>query len=107
MGDRSMKLLGLSRARVLWIFVALCGGFVALQLVRPSLPNPPVVADLQAPAAVKQIFENSCYSCHSNETRLPWFDEIVPGYWLVVHDVKEGRAHLNFSMFGRLPAGQQ
>jgi hypothetical protein len=50
---------------------------------------------------------NSCYDCHSNETRLAWFDQIVPGYWLVASDVKNARRHLNFSEFGKLPPAQQ
>jgi hypothetical protein len=81
--------------------------FILLQFIRPPLTNPPVLADLQAPVAVKQILVTSCYNCHSNETRLPWFDKIVPAYWLVVHDVKAGRAHLNFSDFNSLPAAKQ
>jgi hypothetical protein len=38
---------------------------------------------------------------------LPWFDEIVPAYWVVTSDVKRARSHLNFSEIGKLPAGQQ
>jgi hypothetical protein len=82
-------------------------GFVALQFIRPDLPNPPVVAGLQAPAPVKQILQGSCYHCHSNETHLAWFDQVVPGYWLVVSDVKDARQHLNSSNFGNLPAARQ
>jgi hypothetical protein len=76
-------------------------------LIRPTLTNPPVTADLQAPAAVKQILSTGCYSCHSNETKLPWFDEVVPAYWLVVRDVRRGRLHLNFSTFGKLAPSAQ
>jgi len=81
--------------------------FIAIQFIRPELKNPPVTADLQAPPEVKQIFRTSCYSCHSNETRLPWFDEVVPAYWIATSDVNEARKHLNFSEIGRLPAAQQ
>ena len=56
---------------------------------------------------MKQILKNSCYNCHSNETMLPWFDHIAPAFWLVAHDVKVARKHLNFSEIGRLPAAQQ
>ncbi len=85
----------------------LAAGLLALQFVRPPLDNPPVTAELQAPPEIKQILRNSCYSCHSNETQLPWFDQVVPAYWLVAHDVKEAREHLNFSEIGKLPAAQQ
>lgn len=81
--------------------------FGLLQLARPTLARPPVTADLQAPAAVSSILRRACYDCHSNETKLLWFDQIVPAYWLVVHDVKEGRERLNFSEVGKLPAPKQ
>jgi len=81
--------------------------FIAIQFIRPELTNPPVTSDLQAPAEVKQVLKTSCYSCHSNETQLPWFDQVVPAYWIVSSDVKEARAHLNFSEIGKLPAAQQ
>ena len=97
-----------SRLRIFKRMIAL--GFAlfgALQFARPSLSNPPITADLQAPPEVKQILKNSCYNCHSNETQLSWFDWPVPAYWLVVRDVREGRKHLNFSEIGALPATQQ
>ena len=92
---------------VLWIVAALCIAFAGIQFIRPVLPNPPVTADLQAPPEVKQILRTSCYNCHSNQTVLSWFDQPVPAYWLVLRDVRKGRAHLNFSELGNLPAAQQ
>ena len=56
---------------------------------------------------MKKVLETSCYNCHSNETMLPWFDRIVPAYWIAARDVKIGRAHLNFSEIGKLPVAQQ
>ncbi|WP_158749565.1 heme-binding domain-containing protein [Acidobacterium sp. S8] len=81
--------------------------FLGIQCIRPALDNPPVTAEIQAPPEVRQILRNSCYNCHSNETSLPWFDRIAPSYWLVVHDVKTARAHLNFSEIGKLPPAAQ
>ena len=91
----------------MWIVAVLLLVFLALQFMRPELNNPPVTAELQAPPEVKQILHNSCYNCHSNETKLPWFDDVVPAYWLVASDVKTARAHLNFSTLGAQPAGKQ
>ena len=85
----------------------LLGGFLVAQFIRPALPSGPVTADLQAPAPVKEVLRNSCYNCHSNETRLPWFDRIVPAYWIAVTDVKNARRKVNFSNFDALPAAQQ
>jgi hypothetical protein len=92
---------------LLWIGAILGILFVCIQFIRPELTNPPATAEIQAPPEVKQVLRNSCYNCHSNETKLPWFDKVVPAYWLVASDVKTARAHLNFSEIGRLPAAQQ
>ena len=66
-----------------------------------------MTADLAAPPEVKAILQRACYDCHSNQTRLAWFDQPVPAYWLVVKDVKAGRKVLNFSVFASLPKAQQ
>jgi hypothetical protein len=81
--------------------------FALLQLVRPGIPPGPTGAELQAPPRVRQILERDCYSCHSNQRRLAWFDQIVPGYWLVRHDILAAREHLNFSTLGSKPAAAQ
>jgi hypothetical protein len=82
-------------------------GLAVLQLIRPSIPSGPIAAEIQAPPRVRQILEKDCYSCHSNERRLAWFDEIVPAYWLVRHDVLTAREHLNFSTLGAKPGEAQ
>jgi mono/diheme cytochrome c family protein len=81
--------------------------FVALQGFRPAIPVRPVTAEVQAPTAVRQILDKSCYSCHSDQRRLAWFDEIVPAYWLVRKDILTAREHLNFSTLGSKPAAGQ
>jgi hypothetical protein len=90
-----------------WLLLILAVGFLCAQFIRPQLTNPPVTADLQAPEEVKTILKTSCYNCHSNETKLSWFDKPVPAIWLVARDVQDARARLNFSEFGKLSAGQQ
>jgi len=86
---------------------ALAAVFLAVQLVRPAIPNPPVVADLEAPPEIVQVLRRDCYDCHSNETKIPWFDLVEPIYWMVAQDVALGRQRLNFSSIGRLPRAQQ
>ena len=81
--------------------------FVAIQFARPTLSNSPMTAELDMPTPVKQIFTTACNNCHSSETHLSWFDQIVPAYWLVVSDVKKARSHLNFSNIASLPKAQQ
>jgi Haem-binding domain/Cytochrome P460 len=89
--------------------LALAGavGFALLQLARPSIPTQPATAEIQAPPEIRTILDKDCYSCHSDQRRLSWFDEIVPGYWLVRNDVLTARQHLNFSTIGAKPAAAQ
>ena len=84
-----------------------CIALATIQFVRPKITNPPVSADLQAPLEIKQILRTSCYNCHSNETKLSWFDKPAPAYWIVARDVSEGRKHLNFSEAAKLAPTQQ
>jgi mono/diheme cytochrome c family protein len=81
--------------------------FVILQAIRPSIPTQSATAEIQAPPAVLHILQKDCYSCHSSQRRLSWFDQIVPGYWLVRHDVLTARQHLNFETIGAKPAAAQ
>jgi mono/diheme cytochrome c family protein len=81
--------------------------FVMAQTIRPSLQNRPARAEIQAPPEVRAILERRCYACHSDQARLSWFDYIAPGYWLVVHDVREARRHLNFDEIGAKPLAVQ
>lgn len=90
-----------------YLFVIALIGFFAVQFVRAAIDNPPATAELQAPPEVKQVLRNSCYNCHSNETKLAWLDQIAPAYWLAAHDVKVARSRLNFSEIAKLPAAQQ
>jgi hypothetical protein len=81
--------------------------FAVLQLVRPQIPEKPPSAEVQVPPEIRAILERDCYSCHSDQRRLAWFDEIVPAYWLVRADVLQARAHLNFSTLGAKPPAAQ
>ena len=81
--------------------------FAVLQLIRPNIPSGPMTAEIQAPLHVRQILEKDCYSCHSDQRRLAWFDEIIPAYWLVRHDILTAREHLNFSSLGSKPVAAQ
>ncbi len=84
---------------VLYLVLPLVVFFVAIQFVPVSRTNPAVTADLVASPEVKKILRTSCYDCHSNETKWPWYSRVAPISWLVAHDVKEGRSELNFSLW--------
>lgn len=79
------------------VTVAAIVATVAAQLVPVDRTNPPVRMEVDAPADVKRILERSCYDCHSNRTRWPWYSHVAPVSWLVARDVHEGREEINFS----------
>ncbi|MBU1678642.1 MAG: heme-binding domain-containing protein [Bacteroidetes bacterium] len=74
--------------------------FVVIQFIGTDKINPEITAELSAPPEIKMIFKSSCYDCHSNQTKWPWYSYVAPVSWLVARDVKEGREHLNFSEWG-------
>jgi hypothetical protein len=84
------------------------GGFVvvafaALQIANPPHQNPPVapghdaLASNAPPSTIVTMLHNSCYDCHSFETRWPWYSYVAPVSWLVAKDIRAARAGLNFS----------
>ncbi|TDS08936.1 heme-binding protein [Sphingobacterium paludis] len=52
------------------------------------------------PENVKAILVQSCYDCHSNNTRYPWYSRIQPGAWFMAKHIQHGKAEVNFSDFG-------
>ena len=54
---------------------------------------------MNAFAIVKSILRKACYDCHSNETNWVWYTKVAPVSFLTAKDVKEGREHVNFSVW--------
>jgi len=64
--------------------------------------NPPVRAEPNWDSPrTRQLAEDACFACHSNETRWPWYSSVAPVSWLTQNDVDEGRRVLNFSEWDR------
>ncbi len=91
-------------AAVLIVLLIILG---CLQLISTKLLNPPVSQNISAPPDVAKILKKSCYACHSNETQLAWYDNIIPAQWMVASHVKEGRKVLNFSEWDKLTPSAQ
>lgn len=53
----------------------------------------------KVPANVAAILKVSCYDCHSNNTRYPWYSELQPEAWFMAQHIKEGKEELNFDHF--------
>lgn len=81
--------------------------FLVVQLIRPAIRQQAATAEIHVPANVRAVLVRDCYSCHSNERRLAWYDEVQPAYWLVRKDILEARAGLNFSTIGAQPEAAQ
>jgi len=73
--------------------------FLLVQLIPYERSNPKSdpSLEIEAPPEIMAIFKRSCYDCHSNETRWPWYSAVAPAKWFVVRDVNVGRQWLNFS----------
>ena len=49
------------------------------------------------PENVHLILKTTCFDCHSNVTRYPWYNKITPvNYWIADH-IDQGKEVLNFS----------
>jgi len=60
-------------------------------------PSKDILSVEKADDHVKGILKNACYDCHSIKTEYPWYGNIAPVSWWIVHHVNEGREHLDFS----------
>jgi hypothetical protein len=92
----------MSRGKRVLVAAALLVAAIQFIPVRPG--NPPVQGDFDGPPQVRAILVRSCYDCHSDETRWPWYSRVAPVSWMVAHHVDEGREKLNFSRWRSLDA---
>jgi hypothetical protein len=86
-------------SKVITVFVVV---FLAMQLIRFDKTNPVTdkSKELVASVEIKNILKNSCYDCHSNETKWPWYANVAPVSWVVVDHVEDARKWVNFSEWG-------
>lgn len=95
------------------IAVALVVVLIIIQFFRIDKTNPAVNQEMDfltiknTPASTAQIIKTSCYDCHSNETKYPWYSNIQPVAWFLKAHIDEGRKHLNFSTFATYDAKRQ
>ncbi|WOD44260.1 heme-binding domain-containing protein [Hwangdonia lutea] len=85
------------------VLLALLVLFVIAQFFGPD-KNEGDVASMNAflvettpPEEVKLILKESCFDCHSDVTRYPWYNSITPiNYWLAGH-IEHGKKEFNMS----------
>ena len=88
-----------------WLSVIVVAVVLAIQVI-PVERNVSTVPPGQSfektekvPANVAAILKVSCYDCHSNNTRYPWYSELQPGAWFMARHIKKGKEELNFDEF--------
>jgi len=86
---------------------------VVIQFIRPSenhsssLSKNDITLHYPVPDTVLAILKTSCYDCHSNNTRYPWYNRVQPMAWWLNSHVREGKRELNFSEFASYPLVKQ
>jgi len=87
--------------------IIICIIVIALiQLIRIDKTNPNVDFEKDylnlssAPKEISDLIKNSCYDCHSYETKYPWYSNLAPISWLIKNHINEARENLNFSNWG-------
>jgi len=89
------------------IGILLLIAFVIIQFIRPeknintseSLMAKDISKVYGVPEDVHNILQTSCYDCHSNNTKYPWYANVQPVAWWLNDHIKEGKKELNFSAF--------
>ena len=84
--------------------IAGIGCFALLQIIplyprtNPQAPAASAIRNqLEIPPEMDTILRRSCWNCHSNDTRWPWYSHVAPVSWLIVRDVNKARGIMNFS----------
>ena len=102
-----------TRMRVRIILGVIFAAILLIQLIRPDknlgeIDTPDDFINVsQVPDTLAGIFLNSCYDCHSNNTKYPWYGGIAPASWFINKHVVEGKASLNFSSWGIMDWAQK
>lgn len=87
------------------ILLALLIVFIAMQFIRPALntsnatQRADIITQFNVPTNVAGILKTSCYDCHSNNTRYPWYAKVQLIGWLLAKHIKDGKKELNFDEF--------
>lgn len=86
--------------KILWLLLIV---FIIAQFFGPEKNEGDItkietfIAETNPPQNVKQILKESCFDCHTDVTRYPWYFNVTPvNYWIADH-IEHGKDELNFS----------
>jgi len=80
--------------------------FVCIQFIPTNRNQSTEILDtditktFKVPQNIQTLLNESCYDCHSNNTKYHWYDKIQPASLFVERHINEGKKELNFSEFG-------
>jgi len=82
---------------------------VVIQFIPAKITNPKTDKnqEIKAPKEVMKILKNSCYDCHSNEVKIPWYASVAPASFFIKRHVDLGRKWVNFSIWQSYTAKQK
>ena len=87
--------------KIAWALLVL---FIGMQFYRPEKNTSedrdhltPFLTQTNPPEEVLAIMKTSCFDCHSDQTRYPWYNNVAPVSWWLDGHIEEGKEHLNFS----------
>ena len=87
------------------ILLIILVAFVLIQFFPIDKNNPAATPQLDfikiknTPQNTAVLIKNSCYDCHSNESKYPWYSNLQPVAWFLENHIEEARKELNFSTF--------
>ena len=96
-----------------YILLSLLVIFVVIQFFRPAknISNQVSQHDIShrftMSPEVSKIFQNSCYDCHSNNTRYPWYWQVQPVTWWMNGHINDAKRAVNYSEFLSYSARKQ
>jgi Haem-binding domain len=83
----------------------LLGIFLVMQAFRPQkniqkgVQANNITKLVPVPNDVQKILEKACNDCHTNNTKYPWYAEIMPVGWILNNHVVDGKKHINFDEY--------
>ena len=90
------------------IALVLLLAFVGIQFIPATrnqsdlIPETDFMLVNKVPETIQKKLQVSCYDCHSNNTKYPWYNKIQPVTWFLENHIEEGKAELNFNEWDSL-----
>lgn len=89
----------LKKTAIFILLILLGIQFIEIDKSAPAIDE---TLTLQAPQEIMALLKQSCYDCHSFETRWPYYSSIAPVSFFMASHVKNGRNALNFSLWSAM-----